>query len=124
MWGKYDKKVKALILHGYVMELHKMVAVMMSGEEGANKQRQIKEVAFLAQQKGKGAQLKWLDPNYKSAKLSAASTVSRKPKVATEVDLTDSATKKESGDRIDLTNSCLEGNHPAVSFLWTKVCHG
>ena len=31
-----------------------MVAVMMSGEEGANKQRQIKEVVFLAQQKGKG----------------------------------------------------------------------
>lgn len=53
MWGKYDKKVKALILHGYVMELHKMVAVMMSGEEEANKQRQIKEVAFFGTAKRK-----------------------------------------------------------------------
>lgn len=58
-------------------------------------------------EKEKTARLKWLDPNYKCAKTTATSTVS---KPSTKVDPTDPSTENKVAVSIDLTASDLEVN--------------
>lgn len=58
----------------------------------------------------KAAQLKWLDPKYKSPKPSATSTVSTMPQLATDITSLHSSSETERNETINLTDIDSDAN--------------